>query len=460
MKCSDVQKRDKKFKLLTQSPVKPLVLRMAVPTVVSMLVTALYNVVDAAFIGHLSTEATAGVGVSFAYMTFIQAFGFFFGHGSGNFISRALGARKFQNAEQMAAIGFFTTFLVGVLSCVFGLCFLSSLSVMLGATPSIETYSNQYLKYILIATPFMMSALVLNNQLRLQGSANYAMMGLASGAVLNIILDSIFIFVLDWGVKGASIATMISQIYSWAVLLLGTRLGGNVHIRLKYFIPSLYFYKEIVRGGLPSLCRQGLICFSTICLNRAAVVYSDPGMEASTIAAFAIVSRIMMFAFSSIIGLGQGFQPVCGFNYGAKLYGRVRESYLFTTEISTLLLFVMAIFGFLFSAPLISIFRAEDAELIAIGTKVLHWQCAVFPLIGLTTTTNMLFQTTARVVKATFLSACRQGICFLIVIYTLPPLLGLNGLIATQAIADIMTFIISLPFAINASKRLKNGNET
>lgn len=451
----DMRQREAKYRLMTQSPVKRLVLKMAVPTVISMMVTAVYNVVDAAYIGHLNTEATAGVGVSFAYMTFIQAFGFFCGHGSGNFISRALGARQAGEAGKMAATGFCTAFLFGLLSGILGLCFLPQFSRILGATSEIITYTNHYLAYILAATPFMMSCLVMNNQLRLQGSAQYAMVGLVSGALLNILLDPLFIFVFGWGVSGAGAATLCSQVFSWVLLWRGTQRGGNVRIRIRNFTPSLHFYKEIVRGGLPSLCRQGLIFLSTVCLNRAAAVYAAPGMEASTIAAFAIVSRIMMFAFSVILGIGQGFQPVCGFNYGAGLFGRVRESYLFCMGLSTVLLTVMALLGICFSARLISFFRSEDADLIRIGVKVLRWQCAVFPLVGLTTATNMYFQTTGQVVRASLLSVCRQGLCFLPVLCIAPKLFGLDGLAAAQGIADILTFVIALPFAVSAARTLK-----
>ncbi len=455
----DEQKRDEKFAMMTQAPIKKLVLKMAVPTIISMMVTAIYNVVDAAYVGHLSTEATAGVGVVFAYMTFIQAFGFFCGHGSGNFISRALGGRNARHAEKMAATGFGTAFLIGLLAGVSGLCFLPQLSRLLGATAGISVYSENYLRYILIATPFMMSCLVMNNQLRLQGSAQYAMVGLVSGAILNIFLDPLFIFVFGWGVSGASAATLCSQVFSWLLLFLGTCREGNVHIRIRNFTPNLFFYKEIVRGGLPSLCRQGLICLSTVCLNRAAAVYAQPGLESSTIAAFAVVSRIMMFAFSAILGLGQGFQPVCGFNYGARRYGRVRDSYLFSIRLATVLLSVMAVVGFGFSASLIRFFRAEDPNLIVIGVKVLRWQCAVFPLVGLSTITNMLFQTTGQVVKATLLGMCRQGLCFLPILYVVPLFFGLNGLMATQGLADLLTFFIVLPFSVSASREMKRKEE-
>lgn len=454
----DERRRDERYIMMTQTPVKKLVLKMSGPTIISMLVTSLYNIIDAAFVGHISTEATAAVGVSFAYMTFINAFGFFFGHGSGNFISQALGAKNYSDAEKMAATGFLSPFIFGALAGILGLIFQTPLSKAIGATPDIISQSNDYLFFILIGTPFMMSALALNNQLRLQGNAGYAMIGITSGAVLNIILDAVFILLLDMGVTGASLATLISQIISWSILLTGTRMKGNVHIKLKNFSPSLDNYKQILDGGLPSLCRQALACISTICLNHSAAMYAVAGNEASTIAAFSIVSRCMMFAFSIVLGIGQGFQPICGFNYGAKLYGRVRESYTFTMSIMTIFLLFSGIMGFIFAPHIISFFRSEDPELIAIGTRVLRWQCISFPLIGLSTSTNMLLQTLRKTLPATILSMCRQGIFFIPTLYILPLFLGLQGVEMTQAIADASTFLLAIPIAVGVYRGLGNGN--
>ena len=315
---------DAKYIEMTQTPVPRLVLRLAVPSMVSMVVTALYNVVDAAFVGHLSTEATAGIGISFAYMTFIQAIGFFFGHGSGNHISRALGARRYDDAEVMASVGFFTPLLLGVVAALVGLPLLPQLVVLLGAPPDVIPYACNYLRYILIASPFMMSALTLNNQLRLEGNARFGMVGIVSGALLNIVLDPLLSFALDLGVTGASLATAFSQFFAWCLLLMGTTRGDSVHIRIACFRPSLSCYAEIIAGGLPSLFRQAFNCLSVIMLNHAAAHYALPGQDASSVAAFAVVSRTTMFAFSLILGFTQGFQPVCGFNYGARKYRRVR----------------------------------------------------------------------------------------------------------------------------------------
>ena len=443
-----------KYNEMTQTAVPRLVVRLAIPSMISMIVTALYNVVDAAFIGRLSTEATAGIGIAFAYMTFIQAIGFFFGHGSGNFISRALGARQYSDAETMAAVGFFTPIIIGALTAVVGLPLLPQLVVLLGAPPDVVPHACNYLRYILLASPFMMSALTLNNQLRLQGNARFGMIGIVSGAVLNIVLDPLFIFVFDLGVIGASLATAVSQLFAWFLLLRGTMRTESVNIRLSNFRPSWKAYREILAGGLPSLFRQVFNCTSAIMLNYAAARYAPEGQAASSVAAFAIVSRTTMFAFSLILGFTQGFQPVCGFNYGARKYARVRQAYLFTLSVTTLMLTILSLLGYLFAPQIIAIFRSEDPILLDIGTHALRWQCVVFPLCTLATTTNMLFQNIRMTFPATLLSISRQGLFFIPALLLMPRLLGLQGVEMSQAVADLCTFILSLPFAIWFTRKL------
>lgn len=441
---------------MTETPVPRLVLRLAIPSMISMVVTAFYNVVDAAFVGHLSTEATAGIGIAFAYMTFIQAVGFFFGHGSGNHISRALGARRYEDAGLMASVGFFTPLIIGIVAALVGLPLLPQIVRMLGAPEAVVPYGCDYLRYILIATPFMMSALTLNNQLRLQGNARFGMIGIVSGAVLNIVLDPLFIFVLDMGVTGASFATAISQFFAWCLLLWGTTRSESVHIRFGNFRPSWYCYREIIAGGLPSLCRQAFNCAAVVMLNYAAAKYAPEGQDASSVAAFAVVSRTMMFAFSLILGFVQGFQPVCGFNYGAHKYERVRQSYFFAYSVSTAMLFVLSVLGYIFAPQIIAIFRSEDPVLIEIGTQALRWQCAVFPLVTLGTATNMLFQNIRMPFRSTLLSISRQGLFFIPAILILPHFYGLQGVIMTQAVADVCTFFLAIPFAIWISRKLRD----
>lgn len=444
-----------KYREMTTRPVKGLVCKMALPTIIAMVTSALYNVVDAAFIGRLSTEGTAGIGISFAYMTFIQALGFFFGHGSGNHISRALGAKDVGSASVVATVGFFTPFLLGLLAALCCVGNLSWLSRLLGAPEEVVPYANDYLRYIVLATPFMMSALTLNNQLRLQGNANFGMVGIVSGAVLNMALDPLFIFTFDMGVSGASLATAVSQLCSWVLLLCGTFRPESVHIRWRDFKPSLKVYYEIFRGGLPSLFRQVFNCAAAVSLNYCAALYAAPGEEASAVAAFAVVTRVMMFAFSVVLGFSQGFQPVCGFNYGAKLYERVRESWLFATWVGTGFLLVISTVGFVFAPEVVALFRAEDPVLIRIGAETLRWQCVAFPLVAMFTTTGMLFQNIRYTFPATLLSVCRNGLFFLPSLLLLPMWLGLRGVEMAQAVADVLTFVLAVPYAIWINRKLK-----
>lgn len=444
-----------KYTEMTERPVKLLVCKMAVPTIIAMVTTALYNVVDAAFIGRLSTEATAGIGISFAYMTFIQALGFFFGHGSGNYMSRALGAKDTGSASVVASVGFVTPFLLGIVAAVFGLLNLSDLSRLLGAPDEVVPYANDYLRYIVGATPFMMSALTLNNQLRLQGNARFGMVGIVSGAILNIALDPLFIFTFDMGVSGASLATAISQTFAWCLLLGGTFRPESVHINLRAFKPSWRVYYEIFRGGLPSLFRQVFNCAAAVSLNYCAALYATPGEEASAVAAFAVVTRIMMFAFSVVLGFCQGFQPVCGYNYGARKYDRVRESWLFASSVGTIFLLIISAAGILFAPQIVAMFRAEDPVLIDIGAVTLRWQCAAFPLVALFTATGMLFQNIRMTGPATLLSICRNGLFFLPAILLLPLWLGMQGVQMAQAVADILTFVLCTPYVIWINRKLK-----
>ena len=445
-----------KYNEMTTKPVKVLVCKMAVPTIIAMVTTALYNVVDAAFIGRLSTEGTAGIGISFAYMTFIQALGFYFGHGSGNHISRALGAKDVSSASVVATVGFVTPFLLGTVAALFCLPNLSWLSRLLGAPEGVVPYSNDYLRYIVVATPFMMSALTLNNQLRLQGNAHFGMVGIVSGAILNIALDPLFIFTFDMGVSGASLATAVSQFFAWCLLLFGTFRPESVHIKLRNFKPSFNVYYEIFRGGLPSLFRQVFNCAAAVSLNYCAKIYALPGQEASAVAAFAVVTRIMMFAFSVVLGFSQGFQPVCGYNYGAKLYGRVRASWLFASSVGTAFLLMISIVGILFAPQIVALFRSEDSVLIGIGAETLRWQCAAFPLVALFTTTGMLFQNIRMTGPATLLSVCRNGIFFLPALIFLPLWLGMTGVQMAQAVADILTFLLCIPYAVWINRKLKS----
>ena len=446
--------QEEKVKYMTTEQIPKLVSKMAVPTIISMLVTSFYNMADTYFVGKIDTQSTAAVGIVFSVMAIIQAFGFFFGHGSGNYISRRLGACDYKDASIMASTGFFSAFLFGIFIMIFGFLFLEPISLILGSTPTILPYTKQYLRIILIGTPFMTSSLVLNNQLRFQGSASYAMVGIVSGAVINIALDPVFIFVFDMGVSGAALATIISQIFSFFILILGTRKGGNIQIHIRNFTPNLYYFSQIFRGGIPSLCRQGLASVATIYLNSMAGIYGD-----AAIAGMSIVSRVSMFANSALIGFGQGFQPVCGFNYGAKKYNRVREAFWFCVKTAFVFLVVISLLGFLFAKPIVTVFRKEDLEVIEIGTKALRFQCIVFPLNALIVICNMMLQSIGKSLKASIVASARQGFFFIPLVLILPKFFGLTGIQITQTISDILTFFIALPFAVSVLQEFKMNEE-
>ena len=443
------EKQEEKYRRLTGDPVEGLVCRLAVPSMVSMLVTAFYNMADTFFVGMLhNNSATGAVGVVFSLMAVIQAVGFFFGHGSGNFISRTLGGHHPEEAGQMAATGFFCALATGGVIAVLGLLFLDPLARALGSTETILPYARDYMRFILIGAPYMTASLVLNNQLRFQGSAVYGMVGIASGAVLNIALDPIFIFTLDMGVAGAALATILSQLVSFCLLLVGCTRGGNLHIRISNVRLQKRFFREILRGGLPSLARQGLSSVAAICLNHAAQPYGD-----AAIAAMSVVSRIMNFASSALIGFGQGFQPVCGFNYGAQLYGRVRRAFWFCVKVSTVCLVVIAVVGACFSPQLIEVFR-DDPVVVEYGARALRLQWLSFPTVGFVTMSNMMLQTIGRTRPATVLAMGRQGLFFLPFILVLPGFLGMLGVQMAQPLADLLTFVIAVPIQLHVLRQM------
>lgn len=447
-------KQEETYLRMTQEPVGRLICGLSVPCIISMLVTAVYNMADTYFVGKLdSNSATGAVGVVFSLMTVIQAIGFFFGHGSGNYISRKLGAHDGEEAERMSATGFAMALLAGLVLCLLGELFLMPLAKLLGATPTILPYAADYMRLILIGAPWMCASLVLNNQLRFQGSAMYGMVGISVGAVLNIALDPIFIFVLDMGVSGAALATILSQFVSFCVLLWQCGRGGNLRPRLKGVRLRLLYLKEITRGGLPSLARQGLASLAAICLNRSARVYGDPA-----IAAMAVVTRLMMFGGSALIGFGQGFQPVCGFNYGAKLYDRVRQGFWFCVKWGTAFLAVVCALGLAFAPELVAVFR-DDPEVIRVGTLALRLQCCSFVLAGWVVFSNMTLQTIGDTVPATFLAMARQGVFFIPAVLILPQLFDLWGLVLAQPVADVLAFAVAVPLMLRALKKMREMAE-
>lgn len=434
---------------MTKTPVQKLILKLAVPTIISMLITSFYNMVDTFFIGKINTSATGAVGIVFSFTAIIQAVSFFFGHGSGNFLSRKLGEKDYEQAERMSITGFLSALIMGFIIMILGIIFLKPLALLLGSTKTILPYTIDYLKIILLGVPFTMASFVLNNQLRFQGKAVYGTIGMGTGAVLNIILDPIFIFGFQMGIMGAALATIISQFISFLLLFFGCLRNGEVKLNFRKFTPKLSYYKEIARGGFPSLCRQGIASIGMICLNFAAEPYGD-----EAIAAMSIVSRIMFFGMATIIGFGQGFQPVCGFNYGAKRYDRVKEAFWFCIKFSSVFLFIISVLGFIFSKELVRLFRKEDLLVIKYGARALRYQCITFTLMSWITISNMMLQTMGKVIPASFLAMGRQGLLFIPLVFIFPNLFGATGLFLIQPAADILTFLVAIPLQLHALKKL------
>ena len=441
-------------RLMTTAPVERLVARLALPTMAIMTVSALYNAADAYFVGYLGTSAIAAVGIAFPLMAAIQAIGFFFGHGAGNHMSRRLGARDFSGAGAMASAGFFSSLFLGGALGLVGILRLVPLAALLGATPTIIPHAIDYLFYILLGAPLICASFTLNNLLRFQGSALHGMFGMLTGAVLNIGLDPLFIFGLGLGVSGASLATLVSQAAGFFLLLAASGRRGNISPEFRLFSPSPAAYREMARGGFPSLCRQGLASAASLCLNHAAGAFGDP-----VIAAMAVVQRISMFANSLLIGFGQGFQPVCGFNYGAGRPDRVGRAFWFCAKASGLGLAVLAAAGYAYAPELISLFREDDAAVAAVGAPALRFRCLTMILVGWIILNNMLLQTIGSAGRAAFLALAWQGLFLIPLLFALPPWLGTLGIQLSQPLADLATFLCSLPLGAGVLKKMRRERE-
>lgn len=439
-----------RYKDMTETPIPKLIPRLAVPTIISMLVTAIYNAADTFFIGKVSTEATAAVGLSFSVMAIIQAFGFFGGQGSGNFLSRMLGAKKEKEAEEMAATGLALSLIIGIITTSLVIVGLRPLSIFLGATETTLDETMSYLRIIALGAPLMMGQFVINNQLRYQGSASYAMIGLLAGAILNIFLDPILIFVFGLGVAGAAIATVIGQTTSFFVLLYGTTRGANIRLKPRNIHLNPFYIVEIVNGGIPALFRQGLAAVATILLNRAAGLYGD-----AAIAGMSVTTRVMMFMASAMIGFGQGYQPVCAFNYGAKKYTRVREGFFFCLKYGTAVLTVMAGLCIAFAPQIIAFFR-NDPAVVEVGQVALRFQAVALPLLPCMMLTNMMLQSMGKGVKASITASSRSGLCFIPLILILPRLFGIFGVEISQAISDVLSVLIAFPLGYSELKKMRD----
>lgn len=431
------------FRRMTETPIPQLVLSLAAPTILSMLITSIYNLADTFFVGQISTSASGAVGVVSSLMAIIQALGFMLGHGAGTIISRSLGSRDTTAATRFASTSFFTALVFGVVLAVAGLGTLPHFMMLLGSTETILPHACAYARPILIAAPLMISSLVMNNILRYEGKASFAMIGLVTGGVLNIALDPLFMFVFGLGTAGAGIATALSQSISFCILLSMFLRGKTVsQFRLSAVTHEARDFGRILLGGAPSFGRQGLNSIGGMLLNLAARSYGD-----AAVAGMSIVSRIFLFIISVAIGVGQGLQPVASFNYGARKYRRVRQAAIFTIEAAFCMLVVLVGLCWVNGDALIRLFR-DDPTVTAVALPAFHYQCLAMLLQPIIVVANMTFQSVGASGRATFLACCRQGVFFIPLILILPRTHGLFGVEICQPIADVLTFLVSLPFLI------------
>ena len=434
---------------MTKQPVGSLVIKLGIPTTLSMLVTNIYNMVDTMFVGKLGTSASGAVGIVFGFMSILQAFGFLFGQGAGSIISRRLGNKDEDSASVVASTAFFSSMFMGLLIGILGTVFNTKMVYLLGSTDTILPYAKTYSLFILAAAPFMTSTFTMNNILRFEGKASLSMVGLMTGAILNMVGDPILMFGLNMGIAGAGLSTAISQFVSFCVLL-SMFLSGKTQSKLsvRKITREFNVLFDIVATGFPSLVRQGLQAVSTMILNQQARIYGD-----AAVAAMSIVSRISFFIFAVGLGIGQGFQPVCGFNYGARKFSRVKEAFSFTLVAGEVLLGMFAVAGLLFSNQAIAVFR-DDAEVIAFGTPALRYQCMALFLNPLIVLSNMTLQSTGQRAWATFLSMMRSGLYLIPMIYILTYTMGARGIQLAQPVSDVLSFATALPVIVNFIRKL------
>lgn len=441
---------------MTTKPVGKLVLSMAVPNIVAMLVSSIYNMVDTYFVSQVSISASAAVGIVFPLFFIIQALSMTFAIGGGSYIARSLGKGDIDTANRTLSTSFILSVVIGSVIGIFSIIFMTPLMKFLGATPTALPYAIDYAFYVIIATPFFSASFVLQAILRQEGSARLAMFGMAAGSILNMIFDPIFIFTLDLGIKGAALATSLSQMISFTILFsFILRKKSITHLKISLFTPSKKILSEILKIGSPSFLSMGILSIAPILLNKAASVYGDIALGS-----IIIVNRLITNVVSAVNAYGQGFQPVCGYNYGAKLFDRVKSAFKFTVTTSVIVLTGISILGYVFAPQIITLFRSDDPEFIRIGSTIMRATCATLPFVTFITISNMLFQSCGKALKAAILSLSRQGFCFIPYILILPRYFQLNGVIFSQPLADLTAFLISIPLTIGLFKELSNNKIT
>jgi len=444
------EKRQKQFLKMTTQPVGKLLFSLSIPTIISMMVTNIYNLVDTAFVGTLGTSQSGATGIVFGYMAILQAFAFMCGQGAGSVMSRRLGAQKIEEANIYASTGFFLSFGLGVMIAIISAVTLNPLLVLLGSTATIAPFAKIYISYILIAAPFFTASLTMNNLLRYEGKAKLGTIGLMTGAVINIAGDALFMFGFRMGIAGAGFSTALSQMISFSILLsMYLRKRTQTQISIRHLSRQVHTYWDIAATGFPSLIRQALNSIATVLLNRGAGIYGD-----EAVAAMSIVSRISFFAIAFALGIGQGFQPISSFNYGAGKKDRVRKAFWLAIISGTILLIVIAIPVYIFSDVLVARLR-DDPAVIEIGTRALQLMALTFVFVPFTMMVEMGFQSTGARLLASLGSSLRSGIVLIPALLILQKVRGLAGIQEAQPVSMILTFVICIGLCKVFMDRLK-----
>ena len=441
---------------MVETKIPPLIMKLGLPTTISMLITNIYNLVDTYFVGTLGVAQQGATGILFTLQAILQAFAFMLGHGSGTNAAKNLALSDKKKASSFVSSAFYLGFTIGIILLIFGVIFLEPFMIGLGSSQTILPYAKDYGFWVLVSGPFLIVSLILNNNLRYEGKASLAMIGIAVGAALNVLGDYIFIMVLGMGVYGAGLSTAISQIISFFVLLFFYLKYAQTSIHFKNVVFDFSLYLAIFKAGLPSLLRQGLASISGGVLNNITKPLGD-----AAVAAISVVNRYSNFVMCVGMGIGQGLQPVAAYNYATKHYKRVRQGLAFTTAFSTSVVALLSILSLIFAKQIVSWFN-NDAMVLELGEKALRYAAISLIFTSLAIVTNMSLQSVRRSLSASFLSALRSGLAFIPAIFILVYGMGLgfDGVALSQPIADVITFIISLPFFIGFLVKLKKMEDT
>ncbi len=437
---------EKYYKKMTETPVSRLILALGLPTTVSMLITNIYNLADTYFVGTLGNSQQGATGILFTLQAIIQAIAFMLGHGSGTYVSKALADKDTKEATKYVSTAFFVGLGAGLILSIVGLVFLEPFMRLLGSTDTILPYAKDYGLWVLVAAPFMLASIVLNNNMRYEGKAFYAMIGLTIGGITNIFGDYVLIVHLNMGVFGAGLATAVSQMISFVILLIMYIKTAQSKISLKAFSREIKVHLNIFKAGFPSLVRQGLASISNGILNNLIKPFGD-----AAIAAISVVNRFTAFCFCLGLGVGQGYQPVAAFNFRAKEYKRVKKGLIFTTVFGVIFVGLLALIGFAFAEYVIYFFQKDDAT-VKIGAFALRMACIGLAFLPLSVPVNMLYQSIRKSGIATLLAIMRSGAVFIPLVYILSFAFGLNGVLSSQPLADVITGLISIPFIIKFMK--------